>query len=99
VSAARTGPSRAQTKAVRRAAAIYTLIHSAKLSNVDPQVWLAYVLARLTAASAIGELAAFFPRRALAAMSANSKNCRRACAQHNAAVIAPRGREGSYISL
>ena len=29
------------------------------------------------------------PRRALAAISANSKNCLRACAQHSAAVIAP----------
>jgi transposase len=31
----------------RRAAAIYTLIATAKLSNVDPQAWLADVLARL----------------------------------------------------
>ena len=31
----------------RRAAAIYTLIESAKLSDVDPQAWLADVLARL----------------------------------------------------
>jgi hypothetical protein len=37
---------------------------------------------RLTASSAIGEIAAaFFPRRALAAISASSKNCRLACAQ------------------
>jgi hypothetical protein len=44
----------------------------------------------LTASSAIGEIAAaLFPRRAFAAMSASSKNCRRACAQHNAAVIGP----------
>ena len=43
---------------------------------------------RLTASSAIGEIAvAFFPRRALAAISASSKNCLRACAQHRAAVI------------
>jgi putative ABC transport system substrate-binding protein len=31
----------------RRAAAIYTLIATAKLSNVDPQAWLADLLARL----------------------------------------------------
>ena len=31
----------------RRAAAIYTLIETAKLNNVDPQAWLADVLARL----------------------------------------------------
>ncbi len=30
-----------------RAAAIYTLIETAKLNNVDPQAWLADVLARL----------------------------------------------------
>jgi IS66 C-terminal element len=32
---------------VRRAAAIYTLIETAKLNDIDPQAWLAYVLARL----------------------------------------------------
>jgi len=31
----------------RRAAALYTLIETAKLSNLDPQAWLADVLARL----------------------------------------------------
>ena len=31
----------------RRAAAIYTLIATARLNNVDPQAWLADVLARL----------------------------------------------------
>ena len=31
----------------RRAAAIYTLIQTAKLNDVDPQAWLADVLARL----------------------------------------------------
>ena len=31
----------------RRAAAIYTLIATAKLNGVDPQAWLADVLARL----------------------------------------------------
>ena len=30
-----------------RAAAIYTLIQTAKLNDVDPQAWLADVLARL----------------------------------------------------
>jgi transposase len=30
-----------------RAAAIYTLIETAKLNDVDPQAWLADVLARL----------------------------------------------------
>ena len=29
----------------RRAAAIYTLIHTAKLNDIDPQAWLADVLA------------------------------------------------------
>ena len=32
---------------VNRAAAIYTLIETAKLNDVDPQAWLADVLARL----------------------------------------------------
>ena len=31
----------------RRSAAIYTLIATAKLNDVDPQAWLADVLARL----------------------------------------------------
>ena len=31
----------------RRAAAIYTLIETAKLNDVDPQAWLADVLARI----------------------------------------------------
>ena len=31
----------------RRAAAIYTLIGTAKLNNVDPQAWLADVIARI----------------------------------------------------
>jgi len=31
----------------RRAAAIYTFIATAKLNNIDPQAWLADVLARL----------------------------------------------------
>jgi transposase len=42
----------------RRAAAIYTLIQTAKLNHVDPQTWLADVLARLQdhPAKQIGEL-------------------------------------------
>jgi transposase len=31
----------------RRAAAIYTLIETAKLNDIDPQAWLAHLLARL----------------------------------------------------
>jgi hypothetical protein len=55
---------------------------------------------RLTASSATGEIAAEpFRRRAFAAMSASSKNCLRAWAQHRAAVIGPGAREGSYSSL
>jgi hypothetical protein len=51
---------------------------------------------RRTASSAIGEIAAaFLPRRALAAMSASSKNWRLAWAQHSAGVIAPGVRVGS----
>ena len=42
----------------QRAAAIYSLIVTAKLNNVDPQTWLADVLARIAAhpAHAIDEL-------------------------------------------
>jgi transposase len=42
----------------RRAAAIYTLIATAKLNDVDPQAWLADMLARLPdhPARRIGEL-------------------------------------------
>jgi transposase len=42
----------------QRAAAIYSLIVTAKLNNVDPQAWLADVLARIAAhpAHAIDEL-------------------------------------------
>jgi hypothetical protein len=55
---------------------------------------------RLTASSAIGEIApAFLPRLALAAMSASSKNCRLAWAQHSADVTGPSARAGSYSSL
>lgn len=44
-----TGPSPVPTRAEggRRAAAIYTLIETAKLNDVDPLAWLADVLARL----------------------------------------------------
>lgn len=31
----------------RRAAAVYSLIETCKLNDVDPQAWLAYVLAKL----------------------------------------------------
>jgi transposase len=42
----------------RRAAAMYTLIESAKLNGIDPRAWLANVLARLPShpASRIHEL-------------------------------------------
>lgn len=42
----------------QRAAAIYTLIQTARLNDVDPQAWLADVLARLQdhPANRIGEL-------------------------------------------
>ena len=47
--------------------------------------------------SVIGEIvAAFLPALALAAMSASSKNCRRAWAQQCAGVIGPCARDGSY---
>src|SRR5215471_2268200 len=51
---------------------------------------------RLTASRAIGEIAAaFLSRLALAAMSANSKNCRLAWAQQSAGVIGPCAREAA----
>jgi transposase len=42
----------------RRAAAIYTLIATAKLNDIDPQAWLADVLARINdhAIQRLGEL-------------------------------------------
>ena len=42
----------------RRAAAIYTLIETAKLNDIDPRAWLADILARLPdhPAKRIGEL-------------------------------------------
>jgi transposase len=45
-----------------RAAAMYTLIHTAKLNNVDPQAWLADVLARI-ADHRLADLAALLPWR------------------------------------
>ena len=48
------------------------------------------VILQILCGFSVGEIAgALFPRRALAAMSASSKNCRLAWAQHSAAVIAP----------
>ena len=44
----------------RRAAAIYTLIATAKLNDIDPQAWLADVLARI-ADHKITDLAALLP--------------------------------------
>ena len=41
------GPLPGSDEGGRRAAAIYTLIASAKLNNIDPQAWLADVLARV----------------------------------------------------
>jgi hypothetical protein len=45
-----------------RAAVIYTLIQTAKLNGVDPQAWLADVLARIND-HMIGDLAALLPWR------------------------------------
>jgi hypothetical protein len=36
-----------QDRSAERAALMYTLIQTAKLNNVDPQAWLADVLARI----------------------------------------------------
>jgi transposase len=45
-------------RGAERAAVMYTLIQTAKLNNVDPQAWLAYVLARIAdqATSKLDEL-------------------------------------------
>ena len=45
----------------RRAAAVYTLIETCKLCDVDPQAWLTHVLAKLPDHSAkkIGDLLAW----------------------------------------
>jgi hypothetical protein len=45
-----------------RAAVLYTLIQTAKLNNVDPQAWLADVLARI-ADHPMNDLAALLPWR------------------------------------
>jgi hypothetical protein len=45
--AARRGCSRASDRAGQRAALLYSLIVTAKLNDVDPQAWLAEVLARI----------------------------------------------------
>jgi hypothetical protein len=45
-----------------RAAIMYTLIQTAKLNNIDPQAWLADVLARI-ADHPINDLAALLPWR------------------------------------
>ncbi len=46
-SAAATGPSAALTAAANGAAAIYSLIATAKLNDIDPEAWLADVLRRI----------------------------------------------------
>jgi IS66 C-terminal element len=45
-------------RGAERAAVMYTLIQTAKLNDVDPQAWLAYVLARIAdqATSKLDEL-------------------------------------------
>jgi hypothetical protein len=43
-----------------RAAAMYTLIHTAKLNDVDPQAWLADTLKRI-ADHRLSDLAALLP--------------------------------------
>jgi transposase len=56
----------------RRAAAIYTLIATAKLNDIDPQAWLADVLARLSdhRAKRIHELLPWNWRRTIIAAEA-----------------------------
>jgi len=49
---------------------------------------------RFTASKASGETMIGFLPRAFAAMSARTKNLRRACAQHAASVIGPGVRSG-----
>ena len=58
----------------RRAAAMYSLIVTAKLNDVDPQAWLADVLARIAAhpASRIDELLPWHWRRMPAAAGAQA---------------------------
>jgi transposase len=45
----------------RRAAAIYTLIETAKLNDIDPQAWLADVLTRLQDYHGTHPVSATFP--------------------------------------
>jgi transposase len=45
--AAATGPFAGSDAGGRRAAAMYTLIETAKLNGIDPRAWLADVLSRL----------------------------------------------------
>src|ERR1700733_11368904 len=55
---------------------------------------------RLTASNAIGEIGVtLLPRRAFAAMSASSKNLRRAWLQHSAPTIGPGFRSARYRRL
>ena len=56
----------------RRAAAIYTLIETAKLNDIDPRAWLADVLARIAdhPAKRIAELLPWNWRRTVAARAA-----------------------------
>jgi transposase len=51
----------------KRAAVMYTLIQTAKLNDVDPQAWLADVLARINDHK-ITDLAALLPWRRAAEM-------------------------------
>jgi hypothetical protein len=59
-----TGPRCSRSKSDERAALVdavmFTLIQTAKLNNVDPQAWLADVLARI-ADHKIADLAALLP--------------------------------------
>jgi hypothetical protein len=48
-------------RGAERAAVMYTLIQTAKLNDVDPQAWLAYVLARI-ADQATSKLDELLPR-------------------------------------
>jgi transposase len=56
----------------RRAAAIYTLIATAKLNDIDPQAWLADVLRRINdhAASRLNELLPWNWKASAATMAA-----------------------------
>jgi hypothetical protein len=58
--AARTSFLRDRIRAGRRAAAMYTLIGSAKLNSIDPEAYLAYVLARI-ADHSINHIAELLP--------------------------------------